>query len=197
MQFAQPNRPGGSYDTFVESCIGFIAMGLGIPPQVITQNWEHMNYSSMRGALLQAREVFSRDRQFLIRNFCAPVFADFVDEMILRGDIRLAGGPPEAYMRARWIPPGHEWVDPLREAKADEIAINTGMRSLTRILAKQGVELDDHIREVAAEREKFEAAGLPAPGSVSPSADVADDDFGDEAKKRSPAKARSNGSAAL
>lgn len=62
-------------------------------------------------------------------------------------------GDPERYQEAVWIPPGWEWIDPLKEANANARALETGQTTLQKICAARGEDwrelLEQRAREIA------------------------------------------------
>ncbi|MGL5512532.1 MAG: hypothetical protein ACRDBM_04745, partial [Sporomusa sp.] len=44
------------------------------------------------------------------------------------------------YLKHRWIEPGWSWIDPLKEASANKIAIETGQDNLANVCARVGYD---------------------------------------------------------
>jgi capsid protein len=53
---------------------------------------------------------------------------------VLSGALDLAGFPqdPAPYLAVKWIPPKWDWVDPLKDRKAEIEAIEAGLKSRAR-----------------------------------------------------------------
>lgn len=157
-----PNRPGSNFEVFVKNVIGFIGAGLGLPPQLIMQNFENMNYSQLRGALVQAWCVFTSDQDFLIEQFCQPVWEEFVHECWLRGLVDLPGYEewPAAYTQAIWVRPGREAVDALKDAQADAVRVRNGTASYADVLGIEGKDFGEHMAQLKREKDLMDKLGL-------------------------------------
>jgi len=94
--------------------------------------------------------------QVVIPILCARVWQWWVDLAELSGVLprRSAGWP------ARWSPPLLEEVDRLRDAQAAAAEIRSGLATLGQSLERRGLDLDEQIGEMAAERSALAAAGV-------------------------------------
>lgn len=136
IEFANPARPNAQFDPFVMSILRQIGMAIGVPYEVLIKHFS-ASYSASRGAILEAYKTYQMRRQWLVRNFCAPAYADFVDECVARGMIEA----PEyftdpmvrdAYLRCAWSGAAVPQIDPLKEANAAKVRIDTGVSTIDR-----------------------------------------------------------------
>jgi hypothetical protein len=111
-------------------------------------------------------------QDWLIASLVMPIYEEWLALSLLSGkitfDISGKALPADRYEKfrnasrfqgRRWA-----WVDPLKEAEAQEKLIANKLASRTRIAAEQGDEFDDIIDELAAEDALIKQAGLaPAP----------------------------------
>ena len=103
-----PNRPGGTFEPFVNRILRALATGLNLPYEIVAKDFSQTNYSSARAALLQAYRYFRCRQQFLSTYLCQPVYEMVMEEAYLRGDVEVENYYEQrfAYNRARWIAPG-------------------------------------------------------------------------------------------
>ena len=138
------DRPGNSFEPFVERILRAIGAAIGMPYEVISKDFSKTNYSSARAALLEAWRVFAVYQKWMIDGFCQPVWNMVLEEAWLRGMIKLPAGSPDwydavhAYTRAGWIPPRRGHVDPLKEVKANILAIQHNISTLASVTAEVG-----------------------------------------------------------
>ena len=160
--FGNPNRPGDAFDTFINAALHFIGAGLGYPSQVLTNNFENMNFSQMRGAMVQAGYMYTSGQDFTIEGYCQPVWDELVQEMVDQGDVVLPGfdRTPDAYTRARWSRPGREAIDSLKEAQGDAVGIQNRTTSMSDVLSRAGKTFEEHIAELVSEDKALDSAGL-------------------------------------
>lgn len=147
-----PNRPGGTFEPFVERILRSIAAGLNIPYEVIAKDFGRMNYSSARTALLEARRFFMAQQEWLAKRFCQPIWEMLIEEAYLREELMVNNFYENRldWLRCRWIAPGWQWVDPVNEVKAATESVNMGLSTLADESASQGNDWE----EVLEQRER-------------------------------------------
>jgi lambda family phage portal protein len=158
------DRPGNSFDSFVERIIRAIGAAVGMPYEVIAKDFSKTNYSSARAALLEAWRVFSFYQKWLVQSLCQPCWDMVLEEAWLRGMITLPKGSPDwytarhLYTRALWIPPRKGSVDPVKEITAAILAKDNNIMTLAQLASENGGDwettLEQRGREVARETEK-------------------------------------------
>lgn len=84
-----------------------------------------------------------------------------IEEAWLRGEIPIRDFETnkQHIIRSRWVPPSYGWVDPLKEVKASQAAMDAGISSLSIEAAAQGRDweqiLEQQAREQSRRRELF------------------------------------------
>ena len=76
-----------------------------------------------------------------------------------------AGAPglfeaPAAWLRARWLGPPRGYIDPVKEAQAAQIRIDTMMSTLERECAEQGLDVEEVLDQLAWEQDEISARKL-------------------------------------
>jgi lambda family phage portal protein len=164
--FAKPERPGTTFDQFVQRILRMIGAALGLPYELVLKDFSQTNYSSARAALLQAYRVFQVWQKMVVDHLCQPLWELLLEEAWLRGELTAPGFESRKweYTRASWIPPGWKWVDPKREAEADKISIEMGLKTRADSCAEQGSDWEEKAEQAAREKAKYEELGLPWEG---------------------------------
>lgn len=150
---ANPSRPNSQFDAFTTSILRAISTSLGMPYELVAKDFSKTNYSSARAALLEARRYFEQRQQWLIRKFFQPVWENLKEEAFLRGEF----GNIDFYERrsewtkAQWIPPGHRWVDPVKEATSSAMAMENGISTGADEAAAQGKDFFENIEQLGRE----------------------------------------------
>jgi lambda family phage portal protein len=168
VQSFSPQRPGGSFEPFIRSAIQFIGAGLGLPYELVLKDFTRTNYSSARAALLEARRAFRRWQQTRIRYICQPTWELLVEEQAIRGELPVRDWEKTkyAYTRALWIPPGWDWVDPLKEAKASAESIAQNLSTHADECSTKGKDWEEVARQRAREKNLYQELGLEAEAAV-------------------------------
>ena len=158
-----PQRPGATFEPFVERMLRAISAALGLPYELVAKDFSKTNYSSARAALLEARRYFKVKQEWLSRKLCQPVWDMVLEEAYLKGEL----GAISFYEKRRWwtgaswITPGWEWVDPLKEAKAAEVGLKNGIVTHSDLYSAQGKDWEESFEQRKRELDKMTALGLP------------------------------------
>ena len=106
-------------------------------------------------------------RQWLATYWAQPVYELWLEEAIGRGLVEAPGWDDPrmraAYLRTRWIGPGRGWVDPVKEAQAAKLRMETGISTLEDECAEQGRDWEEVLEQRA--REKARAGELGVGGA--------------------------------
>jgi capsid protein len=81
---------------------------------------------------------------------------------VLSGALDLPDYEPRRreYQSCSWLPPKWDWVDPLRDARAEIEQIDAGLKSRSQSIAERGYDAEQVDAEIAADREREQALGL-------------------------------------
>ena len=160
-----PNRPGGTFEPFVERILRAISAGLNLPYEVVAKDFSRTNYSSARAALLEARRYFKVRQEWLARKLCQPVLEMLLEEAYLAGELKAGSfygkNKTKYWTGASWIAPGWEWVDPLKEAKAAEVGLKNGITTHADLYSAQGKDWEESFEQRKRELDKIKELGLP------------------------------------
>ncbi|MDQ3231047.1 MAG: phage portal protein [Pseudobdellovibrionaceae bacterium] len=153
-----PGRPNANFDAFVQAVLKQIGIGLSIPYEVLTQHFSS-SYSAARAAILEAWKVFRVRRAWLVTEFCQPVWEWILTDAIRDGLLEAPGFDDplkrQAYFAAQWCGTEMEAIDPLKEAKANQTEIETGVKSRRFIVESQGRDYDKQQQEYEEEAKIF------------------------------------------
>lgn len=173
------NRPNPNFDPFVSAVMRQIGIGLNIPYEVLTKHFQS-SYSAARAALLDAWRTFRIRREWLAAKFCQPVYEEWLADAVTTGRISAPGffADPairKAWSAAKWIGDGPGAIDPVKEANAAKIRMETGITTLAEeIVAFDGGDWEQKHKQQKRERDERVEAGLaqdlsaPMPGQVVP-----------------------------
>lgn len=154
----EPKRANNNMDIFVNHLLRGPSNAWDIPPEVLSQNWQGMNYSNARTVLLQFY-LSCRIRQwYLINHFCIPIYEVVSRQLIAHGKVQAPGFNTRAddFLRHAWILPGWQWVDPVKEANGKETEVNNTFETLTDVLAGKGKDFDETVETRAKELKKIQ-----------------------------------------
>jgi len=158
IEIHEPKRANSNLDNFVNHLLRGPANALDIPPEVLSQDWQGMNYSNARTVLLQFYSACRVRQRFIVENFCEPVYENVALSLIAKGIVQAPGFATrrEDYLRHAWVLPGWSWVDPIKEAKGKEIEVNNNFETITDVCAAKGNDAEETLETRARELKKIQ-----------------------------------------
>jgi lambda family phage portal protein len=169
--FSEPVEPGNVTE-WIKLQLHALAAGIGVTYEQLTGDLSGVNYSSIRAGLVEfRRRIEALQHNVIVFQFCRPVWRRLVQLAMLRGELPDDGNPEtfEASCAVNWIPPGWDWVDPEKDARADAQAIAAGLKSRREVVAARGYDVEQLDAEIAADRAREKRLGLDfGPPSVPP-----------------------------
>lgn len=64
------------------------------------------------------------------------------------------------YLDCSWLPPRWDWVDPLKDIRAETLAIQSGFKSRTQAIGERGFDAAMVDAEIASDRDREALLGL-------------------------------------
>ncbi|QNU67255.1 phage portal protein [Ruminiclostridium herbifermentans] len=148
-----PSGQSSNAKDFISTQQRLAGSGQGLSYEAVSRDMSQVNYSSARQGLLEDQRSYAMWQQFIIDHICDEVYTEFLISAVLSKqlDIKDFWQNKKKYMRHEWVSPGWSWIDPLKEVKANETALNTGQDTLARICAERGQDWRDVLKQRAAE----------------------------------------------
>ncbi len=186
-----PGRPNPNFAAFVEAFLQQIGVALDLPHELLVKHFT-ASYSASRAALEMAWQSFRRRRAGMARQICQPVYEMMLEEAVTLGRLDLDGFFDDpiiraAWSRAEWIGPVRMSLDPLKEAKADEVDMGLGVKTRRQICTERtGGDWKAKAEQQGREMQVRKDAGLGAvvvqTKPPDPNSDDDDDDDEDDDK---------------
>lgn len=146
------------------------AAATGLSAQQLSNDWSDVNYSSARGALLEAWKTLSRRRHDFGVGFGQPIVAAFAEEAMEVDDLPLPAGAPAfhlfrgAYTRAKWMGPGRGVIDSLKERQGAVLGMDSGLSTLEDEAGEMGgSDWRENVAQRAIEIQRFKDHGIALP----------------------------------
>ncbi|MEG3637656.1 phage portal protein [Magnetococcus sp. PR-3] len=157
IKFSDPADVGGSYEAFQYRTLLACCSAMGVPYTNVTGDLRQANYSSLREGKLEFRRRMEQfQHNTLVFQLCRPVWNRWIREVALSGSIN---NQPEL-KQVKWIPPKWDWVDPLKDRKAEVEAIRAGLKSRSDVIESEGYDAEEVDRRIAADHSRERELGL-------------------------------------
>jgi lambda family phage portal protein len=163
VQTSAPADSGQTYEPFQYRTLLQVSAALGVPYAYLSNDMLKANYSNSRLALLEfRRRIEAYQHAVMVWQLCRRVWARWMDMAVLAGALDLPDYKRRRreYLACGWLPPKWDWVDPLKDARAEIEQIEAGLKSRTQALAERGYDAEQVDAEIAADRRRESALGL-------------------------------------
>ncbi len=152
--FGNPSS-GGAFPEYARTQLHAIAAGLKITYEQLTGDLSQVNYSSLRGGLLEFRRMIEAIRwQVFVPMLCIPVWNRFIDRAYVAGTIK------SSHYGVEWSAPKFEMIDPLKDAMADNVMIRNGTMTLKEAIARQGYDPEQQLNTIANTNAQLDELGI-------------------------------------
>lgn len=167
-------RPASNFGDFESAVLRNASAATGLSAQQISNNWSDVNYSSARGALLEAWKTLNRRRIDFGHGFGQPIWCAHMEEQFEVDSLPLPKGAPDfmecraAYSAAKWMGPGRGWIDIVKERQGAILGMDSGLSTLEQECAdNSGEDWEENLDQRARELEAYRERGLQPPSWAS------------------------------
>jgi len=147
------NRPGTTFDPFVSRLLSLIGRPLCMPLMLVTLDFSGATFMNARIAYQKMHKAWQREQKWVVQPFVSRVWRRFVEKEFKKKDPKWFA---HDVICNRW-----PYVDPFKEAKADEQQLKNGTTTRKLICARQGEEFEDVTEQLAKEQELRNEKNLP------------------------------------
>ncbi len=154
------DHPSSAFESFTKRILRGITTGFGVGYNALTNDYEGVNYSSLRQSHLTERDYWRKLQSWMIENLLGEIFSDWLLMSITSGQLQLPILKLDKFDAATWRPRGWTWVDPVKEITANKMAIELGLDSATNIIAQQGRDIEDIYQDMKNEASLRKKYGL-------------------------------------
>lgn len=160
-----PAFPQGEHAPFTQNMLYGVSSGFDVDYPTLSSNLSNVNYTSTRHGLLDARLGYRIMQRDLIETVLEPIHSKWLESAILRGYLKLPMAKLEKFDAPVFYAYRGDWVDPLKDTNAKVAAHDNLIESLENILGERGIDLEEHLDQLAAEKAELEKRGLEKKGS--------------------------------
>ncbi|MBZ0138770.1 MAG: phage portal protein [Pseudorhodoplanes sp.] len=163
VQTSAPADSGQTYEPFQYRTLLQVSAALGVPYAYLSNDMLKANYSNSRLALLEfRRRIEAYQHAVIVWQLCRQVWARWMDTAMMAGALDLPDYDRRRreYLACDWLPPKWDWIDPLKDARAEIEQIDAGLKSRSQALAERGYDSEQVDAQIAADKERERALGL-------------------------------------
>jgi len=156
----EPEFPNAQHEAFTKQTLRGIASGLSVSYNMLANDLEKVNFSSIRAGLVDEREMWKMSQQFFIEAFLEPVFESWLESTMIAGAIKLPMAKFEKFNNPMFVGRRWSWVDPLKDVDAKILEVRAGFTTATQVVAEMGRDIEEIYRELEQEKALAKEHGL-------------------------------------
>lgn len=163
VKFSGPADVGPNYEAFQIRNLYALCASMGLPYHAVTGDVSKANYSSLRASLVEVRRRIEQfQHETLVFQLCRVVWARWLPTAVLAGAVQLPGFTrnQRELMRVKWFPPKWDWVDPLKDAQAEKLQVDSGFKSRSDVIEERGEDPEVVDQRIADDKAREKNLGL-------------------------------------
>ena len=155
------NNPNANYANFIQAQLREIASGLDIGYNSLHSNMESVNFSSLRSSAIEERDRWKIEQKWYIEHLLEPIFNIWLDMYLLSDMTKLPYSKKWKFNTPIWQPRTWQWVDPYKDAQANQMLMENYVIPPQDIIAETGRDAEDVLDQFEMwEQMKAERKGL-------------------------------------
>lgn len=164
IDFSNPPDAGTNYTEFMRWQYRTICSALGVPYQIVMNDYVDANDRVMRVALNEFQRFLTQTTEnILVQKLCRPVRRWFFDQAILAG---LLPSNKVDIRATRWIPQRKPYLHPVQDAQGQKILHDAGMLPRSEWSLQLSRDVEDLDALYQSDHEREQALGLSFGGST-------------------------------
>jgi lambda family phage portal protein len=171
IKFSEPADVGGNYEPFQYRCLLRAAAGSGIPYSDMTGDLRRTSFGSIRAGLIaHRRRVETLQNAVINYQLCQRVWNRWFDEAVLAGQLPISPADYAAnrrqFRRVEWIAPKWDWIDPLKDIEAEQLAVQNHFKPRSSVIKAMGLDPETVDMQIAQDMEREKRLGIPPAPTV-------------------------------
>jgi len=162
MNVASPSGINTNTRDFVQTNYRIASAGQGLSYESTSRDVSQVSYSSARHSMLEDRKTYQPIQKWLIDHCNREVYEEVITSAVMCGRLKIPDffTNKSKYLKHKWLPPGWDWVDPLKDIQASKMEYAMGMTTLEELCAEQGKDYKSIITQQAKERVLLKENGI-------------------------------------
>lgn len=164
-QVINPSGQATDATAYVKQELRLVGAGQGLSYETTSRDMSESNYSSARQGSIEDELTYIDDRDQLLE-IMSEIYETFVISLVLAGKVTIRDfwQEKDIYFEHTWIRAPKKWIDPLKEANANKVALATGQKTWVDLAGENGKDWKEQIDEMAEIMEYGQEKGIDMGG---------------------------------
>jgi lambda family phage portal protein len=142
-------RPNTGLEQFRNGQLRAVAGGTDVAYSAASKNYDG-SYSALRQELVDQWSAYATISNAFVDMCTRPIYEGFISAALLSGQLKIPrDADPQSITNALYVPPQMPWIDPLKEANANQIVEDRAYESGPEIIRSRGGNPRDVARQQA------------------------------------------------
>lgn len=162
-----PSGQATDATNFIKLQQRLIGSGQGLSYEATSRDMSEVNYSSARQGGIEDELTYTEDEE-LILGMMSEIYETFVISLYLTDLIKTPKfwERKKEFLNHEWVKSPKKWIDPMKEANANKIALQTGQKTFKQIAAENGRDWKEQIDEMCEVLEYAKQKGIEIGGVI-------------------------------
>lgn len=167
IQVVNPTGQSNDATQLIKLFQRLIGSGQGLSYEATSRDVSESNYSSTRQSIIEDEETYSEERE-LLQDVMSEIFETFLISAVLKDSIHIADfwNNKDIYLQHEWIKTPKPWIDPLKEANANKIVMEKGIKTFKEVCAENGKDWRKQLNDQKEVLDYADEIGLTWMGGV-------------------------------
>ena len=150
IQVVNPTGQGADATSFTKLQQRLVGAGVGISYEATSRDMSEATYSSARQGMIEDELTYGEEKELLME-VLDEIYETFVISAVLCGALNIPTfwDDKERYLSHDWTQEPKPWIDPQKESRANETALQTGQKTYKQIAAENGRDWRDQVDDIA------------------------------------------------
>ena len=144
-----PQIPNPEFFPHMKLILTLIGITLGLPRGLLLLDASETNYSGWRGSKGEAQVGWRWQQKWMVDRFYRPIYHWWLRLRMANDQELFKAGRREGInlLRHVWTPPAWPYIEPKKDAEADDLRIRRNLSSPNRVVAERGNEWSEVVAE--------------------------------------------------
>ena len=163
----QSQFPDDELGSFIQAILLAVSRAIGVSYPTLSGNLEHVNYASIRQAVLAERAVWNSFQMFLFLELLFPIYEAFFTDLLGSGGLLVRGQPVgldrfDEVMKVAIASTQFSEIDPKAENIVETARIQNLVVAPSEVIRMRGGDPEETWSRIAKDIEGMLAAGIPS-----------------------------------
>lgn len=166
-QAVVPTGQATDATAYVKQEVRLIGSGQGLSYETMSRDMSESNYSSARQGMIEDDLTYEEEKDLLME-VMDEIYETFLISLVLAKKVTIKDfwENKDIYMDHTWIKAPKRWIDPVKEANSNKIALNTGQKTWADLAAENGKDWKEQLEEMAEIIEYGNQKGIDMGGII-------------------------------